>query len=164
MTYWVIRTLPGVPHTATMETTDMTKVTASQWLNSWGNGLNASGPAIQAGVNAVKTAPGIAAAAQQNLMLANITAAITSGRWAAAVSAVTLPQWQQAMISKGIPHIPQGVSAAQQNKVAQITKFLGNVDTAVNAIASMPKGGLQNNINRAVAYMNAMSTASQSAG
>lgn len=135
----------------------MTKVNAQQWLTKWGNNLNAAGPYIQSGVNAVKTAPGVAAAAQANLMLTNITASITSGQWAKAVSGVTLGQWQQAMINKGIPHISAGVTSAQANKSAQITALLNAVDTSVAAIQNLPKGGLQNNINRAVAYMNAMS-------
>jgi len=135
----------------------MAKVTATQWLTKWGNQLNASGQYIQAGVNAVKTAPGIAAAAQQNLMLTNLTASITSGQWAKAVSAVSLQAWQAAMINKGIPHISAGVTSAQQNKTASITALLAAVDASVAAIQNLPKGGLQNNINRAVAYMNAMS-------
>lgn len=135
----------------------MTKVTAQQWLTKWGNNLNAAGPYIQSGVNSVKTAPGVAAAAQQNLLLSNFTASVTSGQWAKAVSSVTLQQWQTAMINKGIPHIAQGVTSAQANKVASITALLSAVDASVQSIANLPKGGLQNNINRAVAYMNAMS-------
>ena len=135
----------------------MARVNAQQWLQKWGSGLASAGPAITAGVAGVKTAPGVAAAAQANLMLQNITASVTSGAWAKAVSAVSLQQWQNSMTQKGIPHIAQGVTQAQATKVQAITALLNAVDASVASIANLPKGGLQNNINRAVAYMNAMS-------
>lgn len=142
---------------ATLETTDMTKVTAQQWLQKWGQNLSAAGPYITAGVNAVKTAPGVAAASQANLMLQNLTASVTSGQWAKAVSAVSLQSWQTAMTQKGIPHIAQGVAGAQANKVPQITALLNAVDNSVASIANLPKGGLENNIARATSFMRAMS-------
>lgn len=135
----------------------MARVNAQQWLQKWGNALSASGTAITQGVQNVKTAPGVAAAAAQDRMLAGITNSVTSGAWAKAVSGVSLQQWQAAMTTKGIPHIAQGVAMAQQTKTAQITALLNAVDTSVASIASLPKGGLENNINRATAFMRAMS-------
>lgn len=135
----------------------MARVNAQQWLQKWGNALSASGTAISAGVDNVKTAPGVTAAAAQDRMLAGINDAVTSGRWAKAVAGVSLDAWKQSMKNKGIPHIAQGVAQAQSTKVTQITALLNAVDASTQAIASLPKGGLENNINRATAFMRAMS-------
>jgi len=135
----------------------MAKVTAAQWLEKWGQRLNASGQFITSGVNNVQTAPGVSAAAAQDRMLTNLTAAITSGVWARNVSAVSLSDWKSAMINKGVPRLSQGVTAAQKNKSQVIGQLLAAVDNAASQANALPKGGLDQNIQRAVTFMRAMS-------
>lgn len=137
----------------------MAKVTAQQWLEKWGQRLNGSQQFITNGVNALTEAPGVKAAAAQDRMLTNLTNAITSGLWAKQVSGVSLTQWKAAMTNKGIPRIAQGVTAAQSNKVNVITALLTAVDQAAAAAHAQPKGSLEQNINRAVTFMRAMSAA-----
>jgi len=137
----------------------MAKVTPQQWLTKWGTNLNSSSQYITQGVNNVQTAPGVAAAAAQDRLLANFQAAVTSGRWAKAVSGVSLADWKSAMTTKAIPRIPQGVAAAQKNDVQTITNLLSAVDSAAQAANAVPKGGLQQSIQRAAAFMTAMSQA-----
>jgi len=134
----------------------MARVDANGWLNKWGTNLSNASPYITSGVQRVQTAPGVSAAAAADRMLAGVTQAVTSGKWASKVSAVSLQQWQQAMTQKGIPRIAQGVTSAKQNKVAVITQLLQNVDAAVGAVQSLPKGGLAQGIARATAFMTAM--------
>lgn len=135
----------------------MTKVTPAQGLAKWGTNLNASTAYIKQGVMAVQVAPGVAAAAASARMLAGITQSVTSGAWAAAVGGVSLQSWQNATVNKGIARIPAGVANAQATKLQTFTNLYAAIDTSVASIANLPKGGLQNNINRAVAFMNAMS-------
>lgn len=137
----------------------MARVTAQQWLTKWGQRLNSAQTFITDGVNAVSVAPGVQAAAAQDRMLANLTTAITSGLWAARVQSVSLAQWKAAMTSKGIPRIAAGVTSAQANKVPVITALLTAVDSAAAAANAQPKGSLEQNINRAVTFMRAMSAA-----
>ena len=134
----------------------MAKVTAAQWLQKWGTNLNAAGAYVTSGVQRVTTAPGQTAAAAQDRMLANLTAAVTSGVWARRVSGVSLADWQSAMVNKGIPRISQGVTSAQKNKVQAVTDLLSAVDQSVASISSTPRGNLQQNIQRAVGFMTAM--------
>lgn len=134
----------------------MAKVTAAQWLDKWGTRLNAAGPYIKSGVQNVKTAPGVKAAAAQDLMLTNLTHAITSGLWAKRVSSVSLTDWQNAIINKGIPRIAQGVTAAQASKNPIITALLSAVDAAAGEANALPRGGLEQNIQRAVTFMRSM--------
>lgn len=122
--------------------------------------MNAAGTYIKNGVNSVTVAPGQAAAAAQDRMLAGVTAAVQSGKWARAVSGVSLQTWQNAMINKGIPRIAQGTAQAVTTKGPQIDTLLANIATAASAANALPKGGLEQGIARATAFMRAMSAAS----
>lgn len=137
----------------------MAKVNAQQWLQKWGQRMNASGQYITTGVNSVTTAPGQTAAAAAERMLANLTAAVTSGLWAARVSSVSLADWKSAMINKGIPRISAGVTQAEKTKVGVITNLLSAVDNAAAQANALPKGGLSQSIARATAFMTAMNQA-----
>lgn len=135
----------------------MAKVNAQQWLDKWGRRLNAASPDITSGVNGVQTAPGVSAAAAQDRMLTNLTAAVTSGLWAKRVSGVSLSDWKSAMVNKGIPRLAAGVSQAQKSAAPVITNLLNAVDNAAAQANAIPKGGIEQSIARASAFMRAMS-------
>lgn len=132
----------------------MAKVNATEWLDKWGRRLNAAGPDIQAGVKRVQTAPGQLAAQQQQLWLQKIQDSVQL--WAKRVAAVSLQDWQNAMLNKGVGRIAAGVTAAQNTKQAEITALLDAVDTAASAARSQPRGSLEQNIQRAVTFMQTM--------
>lgn len=135
----------------------MARVDANQWLQKWGQRLNASGQYIQDGVKRLNTAPGQAAAAASDRMLSGVTEAVTSGRWARNVAKVSLTDWQNSVINKGIPRIAQGVTQAQNTKVQIITQTLAAVDQAAAAAKALPKGGIDASIARASTFMRTMS-------
>lgn len=132
----------------------MAKVTASQWLDKWGRRLNAAGTDIQNGVKAVTTAPGIKAAAAKQTYINNVIAA--ADVWAKQVASVSLPDWQNAMLNKGVGRIAAGVTAAQATKTQTITALLTAVDNAAAAANALPRGSLEQNIQRAVTFMQNM--------
>lgn len=140
----------------------MAKVNAQQWLDKWGTRLNSAGPFITSGVNNVSVAPGQQAAAAADRMLANLTAAVTSGLWASRVGSVSLADWKSAMTTKAIPRIPQGVTQAQKTKTAVITTLLAAVDQAASTANALPKGNIEQSIARASAFMRAMNAAKSS--
>lgn len=133
----------------------MAKVNASQWLDKWGRRLNAAGPDIQAGVKRVQTAPGVKAAAAQALWLQRVQE--SANTWAKQVSKVSLADWQSAMLNKGVGRIAAGVTAAQANKTQAVTDLLAAVDNASAAAQALPRGSLEQNIQRAVTFMQQMS-------
>ena len=108
------------------------------------------------GVERVTEAPGIKAAAAQDLMLARVMEAITSGKWADAVSAISLPDWKKAMLDKGVPRIAQGVQAAQPKIQAFFEQLLPAVDAAKSEIESMPNLTLEDRIARSSAFQRRM--------
>lgn len=132
----------------------MARTTAAQWLDKWGRRLNAAGPDITSGVKSVQTAPGASAAAQKSLWLQKVTAA--ADLWAKQVGSVSLTDWQNAMINKGVGRIGAGVTAAQGTKSQVITNLLSAVDAASAAARSTPRGSLEQNIQRAVTFMQQM--------
>ena len=135
----------------------MAKVTAQQWLDKWGRRLSAAAPDVQAGIDRVTVAPGVQAAAASQRMLANLTTAVTNGTWGNNVAKVSLQDWKDAMKNKAIPRLQQGIATAQQKKAANITTFLSAVDAARADALALPKGGLEQNIARSVAFQRSMS-------
>jgi hypothetical protein len=134
----------------------MARVNAQEWLDKWGRRLNSAGQDIQAGVKRVTTAPGQLAAQSQPLMLQRLTEAINNGTWARNVSAVSLADWQNDFINKGIPRIAQGVTQAQKSKAQVIGELLTAVDNAASAARALPKGNIEQSIARAAAFMRSM--------
>lgn len=117
----------------------------------WAQNLGAATQHIQAGVQAVQTAPGQRAAAQKQVWLAQLQA--NADKWARNVSAVTLGEWQQAMIDKGIARIGSGAQAAIPKMQNFLTAFLPHVEQGAAAVRQMPKGGMANAEARVLAMM-----------
>lgn len=127
---------------------------SQKWLTNFGNAATA----MTDGVNAVQTAPGQQAAAQAALWLQRLQQSQT--KWANRVSAVSLGDWKNAMITLGIPRAQQGATAKQARYTTFITEYLNFLTGAVSSVRAMPKGSLAQSIARS----NAMITASYNWG
>jgi len=128
----------------------MATKTPAQVAAKWAQRAQSATQALQDGINGVTVAPGQLAASKQDKMLANITQAITSGKWAQNVSAITLQQWKDAMLTKGVQRYGAGVSASQtkfQTFMGKLLPYQANIQAQ---LASMPDLTLQDNINRAI--------------
>src|SRR5260221_4241696 len=90
----------------------MAKVDASAYADKWSRRLKAATPDIQAGIKRVTQAPGQKAAVQANVMLQNLSARVNDGSWAKAVGAVSLTDWQNAALNKGVQRSSAGVASA----------------------------------------------------
>ena len=135
----------------------MAKVTPQEYAEKWGRRLKGSTEDIRRGIGRVSEAPGIAAARQQDLMLAKVTESISSGRWAAKVSAVPLDEWKKKTMDKGLVRIASGVDAAAAMQVQMATELLANVDAAVAVANQTPRGTLEDNITRMTTFVREMS-------
>jgi len=117
---------------------------------SWQNGMQNATQRIQAGINAVTVSPTQQAAASVDRMVAGIQRAAASGKIQAALQAVTLTDWKDAMLTKGVPRIAQGAAAAKPKMQAFLTSFLPHVSAGMQQMESnMPRGELEQNIARA---------------
>lgn len=122
----------------------------------WANNLGAAGPSIQKGVQNVQTSPTALAAKNPDGYLAGVQRAVSSGKWAHRLNAVTLQQWQSAMINKGLPRIQSGAQIGKSNMQTFMQNFLPYVYSAQAALQSTPRGNLEQNINRMVTFTRAM--------
>lgn len=107
----------------------------AKWVRNIGNATQS----ITEGVQAVTQAPGAKAAAQVNVWLQRIQQ--SANKWAKNVGAVSLSDWQAAMIA-GIPKIASGAQAKQGKYQAFATKFFPHLQQGVAQVKSMPKGTL----------------------
>lgn len=121
--------------------------------NLWVQRLSASTEQIKAGVLATTVSPGKAAAAQVDAWINGVNAA--REKFIRNSNAVTVQQWQTAMIDKGVPRVATGAQAALNKMIAFQTQWLPFVEAKAAVVRAMPKGGLENGVARAVAQIRA---------
>lgn len=126
----------------------MATPTPAQAAEKWGRRLKAAQPDIQRGVEAVTVAPTEQAANAQDKMLAKLTEAVTSGKWAKGLRRVTLQDWRDATIKKGIPRLAAGVDAGAPKMEAFMTEFLPHAERVSAEVAAMPDLTLEDSIAR----------------
>lgn len=135
----------------------MPKVTSEQFATKWAGRLSGATVEITNGVNSVSIAPSVKAIAKQDKMKANIIKSIDDGTWKTNLGKVTLEDWKDKMVNKGIPRISQGANDAKGKMQAFGEKLLPFQAGLQNTIKGMPDLNLSDSINRAVAWINGMS-------
>lgn len=121
---------------------------------SWAAGLQSAGQKITEGVQAVQVAPGQAAARQADVWAAQVAA--SKDKWKRNTAAVSLQDWQTALIEKGVPRIAQGATSAQPKFAAFMSQLLPFIDTAKASLP--PRGNLEQNITRSNTFIRKMAT------
>jgi len=111
---------------------------------------------IRRGIQGVQQAPSQAAIAQKELLKQKINEAIDNGTWEAGLNSVSLQDWKDAALNKGVSRIAGGISAARPKLTKFYAELLPAVDAAAAEVKSMPKGTLEDSINRMVTYTRAM--------
>jgi len=113
-------------------------------------------PDIQTGVGRVTEAPGKAAAAKADKMLANLTEKVRDGTWAARVGGVTLEEWKSATLTKGIGRIAAGVDGAS-DKIEDFFDQLFAYQAGIQSkLKGMPDLTLEDSINRMTTWVRDM--------
>lgn len=114
----------------------------------WKQNLSAAGPAMQAGIQAVTVSPTEQAAAAVDRQVAGVQAAAASGKTAARLRRVSLSQWQQAAISKGVPRLATGAAAGASKYQDFANRFYPVMQSASDQAKALPKGGIENALAR----------------
>lgn len=99
----------------------MTALSADQIAQNWANRLGASQDKMKAGAQAVPIAPGQAAAQQRAVWAQNVAA--SAPKWARNVAAVTKEQWLNDYVTKGLPRVGTGATAA----IPKFTTFMAKL-------------------------------------
>jgi hypothetical protein len=134
----------------------MAKLTPQQAQAKQAARLKAAIPDMKAGVLNVQVAPGQQAAAKADKMLTNLTDAVQSGRWAKRVGAVSLQDWQNAMVNKGTARVAAGIDAAADKTTAFFTQLFPFQDALVAKVKQMPDMTIEDSVQRAATMIRGM--------
>lgn len=118
----------------------------------WKQRAGAAAKDWAAGIQGVTVAPGQLAAARANEALAGYTAAITSGRWAARVSSVSLGDWQSKAASKQ-GNYTAGINAADAKRARFDAAWVPLMAAAKERLRSVPRDGGSSSLSKVQAIM-----------
>lgn len=104
----------------------------------WARGMQGATQSMKDGIAGVTEAPGVKAAAAADKYAAGVAEAVSSGRYAANSRAVSLADWQQAMLNKGIPRVASGVTAAKPAVQRYLDIALPIAEQSKQQCAGMP--------------------------
>lgn len=134
----------------------MPKLTPQEAAEKWGRRLKGSTEDIRRGVQRVREAPGVRAAAKVEKMRERLVAKIDDGTWEERVSAVPLDEWKGKMLDKGIGRISAGVDAANGKQVEFFGQLFEHQERLQQQLEGMPDLSLEDNINRVTTFLRGM--------
>ena len=126
-----------------------------QVADKWATNLGAAGQAIKDGVNSVTTAPTALAAAAESRYISGVQNAVTSGKWQAGLNRVTLQDWKDTMLQKGLARVGPGAAAAKSKFASFMQQLLPYQQQLIASLP--PRGDINANIARMVAMAQGMS-------
>ena len=135
----------------------MAKLTAVEFQEKHARRLKAAVEDVRKGIDRVTEAPTAKAAAKQDKMLANLTRAVTDGKWAAGLKRVSLEEWKRKARDIGVNRIAAGIDGAKEKVVAFAEELLPHIDRGQEKIKAMPDVTLDDNINRMTTFVRHMS-------
>jgi len=134
----------------------MARLTAVEFQDKHARRLKAATEDMRRGIDRVTESPTEKAAAKQDKMLANLTSAVQSGKWAAGLKRVSLDAWKKMARDVGVNRVAAGIDAAKDKVVAFAEELLPHIDRQKAAIANMPDVTLDDNINRMNTFIRGM--------
>lgn len=133
------------------------RITPAEFAEKHARRLKGSIEDIRTGLSRVTVSPTAQAAAKQDKMIAELTRAVTSGKWAARLRSVTLEQWKAAAIEKGLPRIASGIDGATAKQVDFATQLFAYENTVLTRVEAMPDLTIEDSIGRATTWIREMS-------
>lgn len=121
----------------------------TQIAQNWQRGLANSTEKMKQGIQAVSVAPTAKAAARVDAMVAGVQRAAAEGKIQAGLMRVSLQDWQQAMLQKGVTRVASGAQAAVGKFEGFMAQFLPHLEAGMRALDNMPRGDLEQNLARA---------------
>ena len=128
----------------------MPRVTPEEGARKLIERARAAAPHIADQVRKVTVAPTEAAAGKLDKMRTNFLKALEEGKVERGLRRVSLSDWQNAMINKGVPRISQGLEQAESKIIEFNRQFYPFLERVQDEVAGMPDTTLEDNIQRAV--------------
>ena len=134
----------------------MAKLTAVEFQEKHARRLKAAVEDVRRGIDRVTENPCEKAAAKQDKMLTNLTAAVSSGKWAAGLKRVSLEDWKRKARDIGVNRIAAGIDGAKEKVVSFAEVLLPHIDRGRDKIKAMPDVTLDDNLNRMTTFIRHM--------
>ena len=135
----------------------MAKLTPAEFQEQHARRLKAAVEDVRKGIDRVTENPCEKAAAKQDKMLMNLTASVTSGKWAGGLKRVSLEAWKKNARDIGVNRIAAGIDGAKDKVVAFAEVLLPHIDRGKEKIKGMPDITLDDSINRMTTFIRHMS-------
>ena len=126
---------------------------AQEIARKWQRNLSGSVESIRSGVQDVTVSPTEKAASKADQYLIGVQHAVDSGKYQRGLRSVTLEQWKQAMLDKGVPRIASGAASGEPKFTEFMQEFLPYIESGQRMLDNMPRGSLQENIARSTAMI-----------
>ena len=126
----------------------MVKLTAKEFQEKHNRRLKASLDDVRSGVQKVTENPAEKAIQKKDKMKARLIESIDDGRWENGLKKVSLEQWKDDMLNKGVNRISAGIDGAEQKMIAFGEKLLPHVQQGQDKIKNMPDMTIEDSINR----------------
>jgi predicted transcriptional regulator len=117
----------------------------------WQRNLAGSVEKIREGIQAVTVSPTESALQAKDRYISGVQAAVADGRYEAGLRSVSLQQWQEAALTKGVSRIATGAQAAQTKVQRFMDAWLPAQAELSRKISQMPKGTIADSQARAAA-------------
>ncbi|MBA7538869.1 hypothetical protein ES705_31146 [subsurface metagenome] len=134
----------------------MARLTPAEFQEKHARRLSAAVEDVRKGIDRVTVNPCELAAAKQEKMLANLTAAVNDGRWAAGLKRVSLAEWKDKAKNVGAGRIATGINAAKAKVIAFAEELLPHIDAGQAKLTAMPDITLEDNIARMTSFIRHM--------
>ena len=132
----------------------MARLTPEEAAAKWAQRTGAATEDYRRGIQRVQTAPGALAARQVQKYVAKVQQ--RAPVWQARTGAVTLGEWQEASIEKGIPRLATGVQAAQPKMAAFMSEVLPHIDRGRAQLTQLPSLSPEDSVARAAFWIRHM--------
>lgn len=134
----------------------MAKLTPAEFQAKHATRLKAAVEDMRRGIDRVTESPTDKAASKQDKMLTNLTAAVSSGKWAAGLKRVSLDEWKRKARDVGVNRVAAGIDAAKDKVVSFAEALLPHIDRSKAKLAGMADVTLDDNINRMTTFIREM--------
>lgn len=134
----------------------MAKLTPDEFQEKHARRLKASIEDMRAGVQRVTQSPTEAAAAKKEKFRAGINASIDNGAWERGLRRVSLDEWKDRMLTKGLGRVAAGIDAAAPKVREFAAELLPFQDRLKSTVDAMPDISLEDNISRMTSWIRGM--------
>lgn len=134
----------------------MSKLTPAEATDKHARRLKASVEDIRAGVNRVTEAPTKKAAQKIDKMRTRLMEAFDSGKVQRRLEAVTLDDWKNKMLQKGVNNISTGIDLSRDKVEKFYSELFPYQDNLQKTVKAMPDTTLEDSISRMTTWTRGM--------